>query len=103
MKKVQFIIPALLLLLLSAFQALAQENVVAQPQAQTNTPKSLERVIVPPPTFKIPRVETPPKLEDYLGGKARQDEVKVTGFIQRDPQDGQPVSQPTTVYLSYDD
>src|SRR5262249_12299588 len=33
----------------------------------------------------------------------RQDEVKVTGFVQRDPQDGQPVTQPTTAYLSYDD
>ena len=26
----------------------------------------------------------------------------VTGFVQRDPQDGSPVSEPTTAYLGYD-
>ena len=51
----------------------------------------------------IPRVTAPPKLEDYLDGKSRPDELKVTGFKQRDPGDGVPVTQDTTAYLSYDD
>ena len=29
--------------------------------------------------------------------------VKVTGFVQRDPHDGQPASQPTEAYLGYDE
>ncbi len=103
MRKVQFVITALILLLFSASPAPAQENVAPPPQQQATTAKAVERVIASPPTFKIPRVDIAPKLEDYLDGKARQDEVKVTGFVQRDPQDGQPVTQETTAYLSYDD
>lgn len=56
-----------------------------------------------PPTFRIARVSTPPNLEDYLEGKARDQETRITGFLQRDPRDGTPVSQETTAYLSYDD
>ncbi len=55
----------------------------------------------------IPRVERPPTLEDFLGmepvpalaGKL----AKVEGFLQREPKDGEPASQPTVVYLGYDD
>ena len=53
--------------------------------------------------MQIPRVTAPPKLEDYLDGKSRTDELRVTGFKQRDPADGVPVTQDTTAYLSYDD
>jgi hypothetical protein len=56
-----------------------------------------------PPTLAIPRVATPPRLEDYLDGRERDDEVRVTGFRQNRPGDGEPVSQETTAYLSYDD
>ena len=57
--------------------------------------------------LEIPRVETPPKLEDFLemkpspaweGRLAKADE-----FIQRLPSDGQPSSQRTDVYFAYDD
>jgi hypothetical protein len=51
----------------------------------------------------IPRVSTPPGIEDYLDGKSRPEELKVTGFKQREPQDGVPVTQDTAAYLSYDD
>src|SRR5690348_16119402 len=54
------------------------------------------------PTLRIPRVSQPPKLEEFLGEHTGP-ETKVTGFKQRDPQDGAPVSQPTSAYLSYDD
>ncbi|HXH07771.1 MAG TPA: DUF5916 domain-containing protein [Vicinamibacterales bacterium] len=55
------------------------------------------------PVLVVPRVSEPPTLEDYLDGSPRPDEVAVTGFVQREPGDGVPVSQPTTAYLSYDD
>jgi hypothetical protein len=55
------------------------------------------------PTIRIPRVTRPPKLADFLNGTRREAEAVVTDFRQFDPQDGAPVSQPTTAYLSYDD
>ena len=51
----------------------------------------------------IPRVSRPPKLSDFLNGTPREAELKVTDFRQMDPGDGNPVSQPTTAFLSYDD
>jgi hypothetical protein len=54
-------------------------------------------------TLQIPHVTTPPTLEEYLDGVPRPEEVAVTGFVQRDPGDGIPVSQLTEAYLSYDD
>jgi hypothetical protein len=51
----------------------------------------------------IPRVTRPPKLEEFLGDNQRTDLAKLTDLRQRDPGDGDPVSQPTTVYLGYDD
>ena len=56
-----------------------------------------------PPSLVIPRVATPPRLADYLDGVPRAGEVAVTTFVQRNPGDGTPASQPTEAYLSYDD
>ncbi|HEU4391156.1 MAG TPA: carbohydrate binding family 9 domain-containing protein, partial [Blastocatellia bacterium] len=56
-----------------------------------------------PPTIGIPRVSRPPKLEDFLNNTSREAETKVNDFRQREPHDGDPVSQATTGYLSYDD
>lgn len=55
------------------------------------------------PTITIPRVSRPPKLADFLDNTPREAELKVTDFRQMDPGDGNPVSQPTTAFLSYDD
>jgi hypothetical protein len=55
-----------------------------------------------PPVLHIPRVSRPPKLEDFLNGVPRESEARVTGFLQREPGDGVPVSQETTAYLSFD-
>lgn len=55
-----------------------------------------------PPTVRIPRVATPPQLEDYLDGRERRDEVRITGFRQERPGDGEPATQETVAYLSYD-
>lgn len=51
----------------------------------------------------IPKVSRAPKLEDFLNNTPREAELTITDFRQFDPGDGDPVSQPTTAYLSYDD
>ena len=51
----------------------------------------------------IPRVSSPPALEQFLNGTPREAEAVVTGFLQREPGDGIAASQSTTAYLSYDD
>ena len=51
----------------------------------------------------IPKVSRPPKFEDFISGTPREAEFVITDFRQIDPGDGDPVSQPTTAYLSYDD
>lgn len=52
--------------------------------------------------LRIPRVSRPPKLADFLNGTPREAEAVVTVFKQFDPHDGEPISQPTAAYLSYD-
>lgn len=52
--------------------------------------------------LRIPRVSRPPKLSDFIDGTPREAEVAVTVFKQFDPHDGEPISQQTTAYLSYD-
>ncbi len=54
-------------------------------------------------TLRIPRVSRPPALSDFLNGVPREAERVITDFRQYRPGDGEPVSQPTTAYLSYDD
>lgn len=59
-----------------------------------------------PPLLTIPRLDHAPSLEDFLSmqpqGEIAQRMVKVTGFKQRNPHDGEPITQPTAVYLGYD-
>ncbi len=59
------------------------------------------------PTISIPRVDRAPTLDDFLDMKPNASMegqlVKVTGFTQRLPRDGDPVSQHTEAYLGYDD
>jgi Domain of unknown function (DUF5916) len=54
----------------------------------------------------IPRVSSPPTLEDFLAmkpdAKWEGKLARVEGFTQRLPSDGQPASQKTIVYLGYD-
>ncbi len=59
-----------------------------------------------PPTDRnlhIPRISRAPALEDFASGAVMAEMVPVTGFRQRDPSDGKPVSRKTTAYLGYDD
>lgn len=84
----------------------------AEPPASAQTPAAT----TPDTLFEIPRVSGPPDLEALLhSGHGSNGEngsspvvhpaigLAVTDFRQREPGDGTPVSQPTTVYLSYDD
>src|SRR5262245_6155794 len=72
---------------------------LAAPQ-QTPAPATTPTARTPQKHIAIPRVETAPKLQDYIDGKPVG--VEVTGFLQRDPGDLTPVSEPTTAYLAYD-
>jgi hypothetical protein len=58
------------------------------------------------PTLIIPRLAHAPALEDFLGmkpeGEAALQMAKVTDFVQRNPHDGEKVSEPTEAYLGYD-
>jgi Domain of unknown function (DUF5916)/Carbohydrate family 9 binding domain-like len=59
-----------------------------------------------PPALTIPRLTRAPALENFLSmkpeGEVAQQMAKVTGFVQRDPHDGEKVSEPTDAYLGYD-
>jgi hypothetical protein len=53
----------------------------------------------------IPRLSAEPRLADFLGNPARspivQRMLRVTGFIERYPHDGQPATESTAAYLGY--
>jgi Domain of unknown function (DUF5916) len=54
---------------------------------------------------RIPRVSSPPRLEDFEEMTPRGNSThlaKVTDFIQQQPSDGKPATQRTDVYLGYD-
>jgi hypothetical protein len=58
------------------------------------------------PTVVIPRVDRPPRLEDFAAmapdGEGSGQMARVDGFLQRLPSDGAPVSERTEAYLGYD-
>jgi len=61
---------------------------------------------VAPPKLTIPRLEHAPSLDDFLSMQPQGDTAlrmaKVIGFTQRNPHDGEPVTEPTAAYLGYD-
>ena len=58
-------------------------------------------------TLEIPRIERPPRLEEFLGMRTPPDLdgqlARVSDFIQRQPKDNEPASQRTEVYVGCDD
>jgi len=56
-------------------------------------------------SLNIPRLQTAPKLGDFEGMEPASDlarkMLKIGTFIQQEPRDGAPVSQPTEAYLGY--
>jgi hypothetical protein len=61
---------------------------------------------IAPPALTIPRLTRAPALEDFLSMTPQSETAlqmaKVTGFVQRDPHDGEKVSEKTEAYLGYD-
>ena len=50
----------------------------------------------------VPRLASRPRLEQFLDGAARADMKRIDDFRQRRPGNGDPVSQPTTAWIGYD-
>ena len=50
----------------------------------------------------ITRVTAAPVLDDYINGTPPDGAMPVTGFIQRNPDDGKPASSKTKAWLAYD-
>ncbi|HEY6768799.1 MAG TPA: DUF5916 domain-containing protein [Candidatus Sulfotelmatobacter sp.] len=83
------------------------------PSAQLPEPAIKTPEVVPgskpvqePPTLNIPRLEHAPALADFESmqpqGEAARHMVRVRGFVQRNPHDGEKVSELTEAYLGYD-
>ncbi len=53
--------------------------------------------------FKIPRITSKPKIEEFLDGHSRTDMLHIDDFRQRSPGDGAPVSQKTDAWIAWDD
>lgn len=87
---VRFLILGSLLLFAGVVVTRAQKSAEAQPPAATI------------PLSKIPRVTHAPRVEDFVEGRAREAELAVHDFRQNVPGDGDPATEPTTAYLSYD-
>jgi len=86
---------AILLAVTCGWSAHAQDSQVAIPAAQPT-----------PPDLTIPRLPRAPALDDFLTmkpqGEIALQMAKVTGFTQRNPHDGESVTEPTDAYLGYD-
>ena len=72
---------------------------------QTAAPAAVEKV-ADHPELTIPRLAHAPALEDFLSmepqGETALQMTRVTTFRQRNPHDGDPVSEATAAYLGYD-
>ena len=92
----------------------AKSTVEASRPSQQTAPQERQPFVHQPPpiperhlpTLTIPRLSHGPTLDDFLTmkpvGEIAQQMTKVTGFVQRNPHDGQAVSEPTEAYLGYD-
>jgi hypothetical protein len=77
------------------------EPAIKNPEAKPAPP-----ALGQPTNLAIPRLTRAPVLEDFLNmkpeGEAALQMAKVTNFLQRNPHDGEKVSQPTAAYIGYD-
>jgi len=75
-------------------------HVTGQARPETSGPST------GPGAITIPRLERPPSLDDFLSMQPQGDVAphmaRVTGFTQRNPHDGESVSEKTEAYLGYD-
>jgi hypothetical protein len=93
------------------FAAAGRLSSFPDPQNQSESPapapQHLAAATNPESSLTIPRLTQPPRLEDFLTmkpvGPVAPGMAKITHFLQREPHDGQPVSQPTEAYLGFDE
>lgn len=52
--------------------------------------------------LRLPQISRPPVIEDYINGESPQGELIRDEFKQRDPSDGNAVSEPTRAFVSFD-
>ncbi len=52
--------------------------------------------------IKAVRIETPPKIDGKLDDVCWQNSAKTGELLQFEPQNGEPATQPTTIYVAYD-
>jgi len=92
------------LFLLAAMLLPAPICALALPSSQQKP--SEEKAGLAPPALTIPRLTRAPALEDFLSmkpeGEVALQMARVTGFAQRNPHDGEKVSEETEAYLGYD-
>ena len=78
------------------------QQIPAPPHAQDKAPPSQ----LAPPEIVIPRLVRGPTIDEFLNMKAEGEiarrMTRVSGFVQRDPHDGAPVTEKTEAYLGYD-
>lgn len=58
--------------------------------------------VAAPPELTIVRTSTPPALSAFTGDNLPHGVGEISGFLQREPQDGTPSRVETTAFLSYD-
>ncbi len=77
-----------------------------EPPIKNPEVKPAPKPALAPPALTIPRLTRAPALENFLGmkpeGEIALQMAKVTGFVQRNPHDGEKVSEETDAYLGYD-
>jgi hypothetical protein len=77
-----------------------------EPAIQNPEVNPAPKPAITPPSLTIPRLTHAPALEDFLSMKPEGDTAlqmaKVTGFVQRNPHNGEKVSEETEAYLGYD-
>jgi hypothetical protein len=78
----------------------------ARPQQVPTSPQNPGQASLGPPAIVIPRLSRGPSVDDFVSmkplGEVAQQMARVTGFVQRNPHDGAPVSERTEAYLGYD-
>ena len=78
----------------------------SQKTLQNQPPTAAPTHALAPPALTIPRLTRAPALEDFLSMRPESEialqMAKVTGFVQRNPHDGERVSEETEAYLGYD-
>src|SRR5215472_9821851 len=72
--------------------------------AKDVVPHPAPPVSIPFKVVHIPRIERPPKIEEFeaMEEPSRRDLLRISGFVQRTPNDGQDPTQRTDVYIGYD-